>query len=300
MKFDKSIKTIFQNFIAAVTLVQLVLGIIWLVNGAISGKASVAGIIYFAAFLVLAVVYYLAGSKEVGIIVLYIISMPLVIHGLTSKEHIIGMPKAPAGSIEQLAVQRFAWPDLNGMREIEEYTEWPDGLLVGASSDPKFLWTDMFPKIESHLGAAELKRLCKQSVSNGLANNKRGILLDMAAEGGAYLFSPVTVVSGMILGNAGRTGADFDEFTEGYPKLFRFYFLFGCFSFAVIFILGVIANIACHVKIKPVKPILLLIVIVLYNLFFTVRGFDYKNSVYIIAIWIYILTASLRRENAGN
>lgn len=299
MGFSKIANTIFKNFIMAITLIQVVFAIIWIIMNAAAGKTTVFGIIYFLAFLVLSVLVFLVGKRTAAFILAYIISMPLVLHTMTSDGHVLGMPEAPAGDIKQLFVQRLAWPELRGMEELYDAPDWANGLLVAATCDPKAMWTELFPEVETHMGPSELNRISESAINYALANNKRGIVLSAAAEGVSYVFSPVAVLYNLSGSDGSRSGINYAEFVSLMPKLFGFYFKFGCIAWIFALLTGLFSVFTSQGRKHIIGCFLILLLFVFYNLFFPVRGFDYKNSVYIIVTWLFFLSGSVRREDVN-
>ncbi|MCQ2519003.1 MAG: hypothetical protein MJ107_00585 [Lachnospiraceae bacterium] len=297
MELSKTADAIFKNLIMVITAVQVVLALIWIVVNAVAGKTTVFGIVYFVSFLIISAVFLISGKRTVGIIIAYLISMPLILHGLTSDNHVFGMPEAPAGSAKQLVVQRLAWPELRGMNELYSVSGWADGLLFEATCDSRALWTKLFPEIESHMGREELNRISNNAISDAVAFNKRGIVKGLITEGVGYAFTPISVLCNLCGTDGSRSGIYYSDFTSLLPQLFGFYFKFGCIAWIIIMLSGIFSFAVSRKKEKLGKYILIMALLIAYNLFFPVRGVDYKNSTYIIALWLFIFSGSVRRNN---
>ena len=285
------------------TAVQLVLAVVWLVLTKPGLSDLLIGIVSIAA--VTALVLFLLKEKfdkrYVVLILVYVLSMPVVLDTAASKGHIAALPDAPKASMEELMVQRFVWPRFFEMTDFSEYDFASEGLALSLSASPELLYTDYYPLMRENLSGDALSGEYKGRVSFALSSYKKAMAKEMTAEFAAYFFAPVSIVkeSFSYLHVTNAYARNYEVFSDKAPLLSKIYMRFGCISFLVLTVLGMLVSIINkEVKAKRVVLSVLFIgAITLYNLFFPVRGFDHKNSIVILLIYAMVVFRSMREHN---
>jgi len=286
-----------------VTGVQLVLATVWLVLRKPSIADVLIGIVSITAVTALVLFLSKRASNRAMIVaaLIYFVTMPVVLDTAVSKGHIAGLPAAPEASIEELMVQRFVWPRFFEMTDFSEYDFASEGLALSVTASPELLYTDYFPLMRENLSSEALAHEYKERVSFAFSSYKKAMAKEMTSEFGAYFFSPVSLVkeSFSYLETTNLYARNYETFSDNSPVLSKIYMRFGCISFLFLILLGMLtALVNKEVKVKKVVLSILCIgVITLYNLFFPVRGFDYKNTVIILMIYAPVIFRSMREHN---
>lgn len=287
-----------------VTVIQAVLAFVWLFKRGTTVFDTGLGILSIVAMVLLILKIFVGrfeSKRSAVLFVIYILTIPTVLDGAVSKGHIAGLPDAPEASFEELMVQRFVWPRFFEMTDFSEYDFASEGLALSLSASPELLYTDYFPLMRENLSADELSNEYKERVTFSLSSYKKAMAKEMSGEFAAYFFAPVSVVkeSFFRLSTTNAYARDYETFSDKSPMLSKIYMRFGCISFLVLTLLGMLSAVM-NKEVKAKRVVLSVIcigVIALYNLFFPVRGFDYQNSIVILFIYAMTIFRSLREHN---
>ena len=241
------------------------------------------------------------GKKWFYTAAVYIITLPIVLDAALLSGSIAGLPKAPAAGFTKLCVQRFAWPYFYEMSGFDEIEYLPEGTALALSVSPKRLYTGLYPVIDANYPEGEAGQMYKDFTALALNTHKKDIALQAFREFTAYAFTPYSVIKDYISGLecVSNNGDNYDEFTSGNRRLSRIYFYFSAFAFAFMTVTG-LADLIVNREFSLKRTLILtalVAVVSLYDIFFTVRGFDHRNSVLILLIWACIITAPLRRKD---
>ena len=286
-----------------VTGVQLVLATVWIVLRKPSIADVLIGIVSIVAVTALVLFLSKRASNRAMIIaaLIYFVTMPVVLDTAVSKGHIAGFPDTPKASIEELMVQRFVWPRFFEMTDFSEYDFASEGLALSLSASPELLYTDYYPLMRENLSNEGLANEYKERISFALSSYKKAMAKETVSEFAAYFFAPVSIVKESFshLETTNLYARNYEAFSDKSPVLSKIYMRFGCISFLLLTLLGMLNTLLNkEVKVKRVVISVLCIgVITLYCLFFPVRGFDYKNTVIILLIYGMTVFRSLREHN---
>ena len=286
-----------------VTALQLVLAAVWLVLRKPSVADLIIGIVSIAAVTALALFIFgkTSDKRLMAVAIVYVLTLPVVLDTAASKGNIAGFPAAPKASFEELMVQRFVWPRFFEMTDFSEYDFASEGLALSLSASPELLYTDYYPLMRENLSDEGLAYEYKERVSFALSSYKKAMAKEMISEFGTYFFAPVSIVKESFshLETTNLYARNYEAFSDKSPAFSKIYMRFGCISFLVLTLLGMLnALLNKEVKVKRVVISVLCIgVITLYCLFFPVRGFDYKNTVIILLIYGMTVFRSLREHN---
>ena len=286
-----------------VTGVQLVLATVWIVLRKPSIADVLIGIVSITAVTALVLFLSKRASNRAMIVaaLIYFVTMPVVLDTAVSKGHVAGLPDTPKASIEELMVQRFVWPRFFEMTDFSEYDFASEGLALSLSASPELLYTDYYPLMRENLSDEGLANEYKERISFALSSYKKAMAKEMTSEFAAYFFSPVSLVKESFshLETTNLYARNYEAFSDKSPVLSKIYMRFGCISFLLLTLLGMLNTLLNkEVKVKRVVISILCIgVITLYCLFFPVRGFDYKNTVIILLIYGMTVFRSLREHN---
>ncbi len=286
-----------------VTGVQLVLATVWIVLRKPSIADVLIGIVSIVAVTALVLFLSKRASNRAMIIaaLIYFVTMPVVLDTAVSKDHIAGLPDTPKASIEELMVQRFVWPRFFEMTDFSEYDFASEGLALSLSASPELLYTDYYPLMRENLSDEGLANEYKERISFALSSYKKAMAKETVSEFAAYFFAPVSIVKESFshLETTNLYARNYEAFSDKSPVLSKIYMRFGCISFLLLTLLGMLNTLLNkEVKVKRVVISVLCIgVITLYCLFFPVRGFDYKNTVIILLIYGMTVFRSLREHN---
>jgi len=287
----------------AVTSIQTVLAIIWFGSTKLTFLKSFIGFVSVAAVVVLtlSVTKKKIGKKWFYTAAVYIITLPIVLDAALLSGNIAGLPKAPAAGFTKLCVQRFAWPYFYEMGGFEGNDYFEAGTALVLSVSPKYLYTDLYPVIDANYPEDEARQIYKGFVTRALGMHKKDNALQAFREFTTYAFTPYSVIKDYISGLecVSNNGDNYDEFTSGNRRLSRIYFYFSAFAFAFMTVTG-LADLIVNKELSLKRTLILtalVAVVSLYDIFFTVRGFDHRNSVLILLIWACIIIAPLRRRD---
>lgn len=286
-----------------VTGVQLVLATVWLVLRKPSIADVLIGIVSITAVTALVLFLSKRASNRAMIVaaLIYFVTMPVVLDTAVSKGHIAGLPDAPKASFEELMVQRFAWPRIFEMTDFPEYDFASESLSLSLSASPELLYTDYYPLMRENISKEDLPIEYGERISFGLSSHKKIIAGEIASEFSTYFFAPVSLVkeSFSYLKTTNLYARNYGSFSDKSPMLSKIYMRFGCISLLLLTLLGMLTTLMNkEVKVKRVVISVLCIgIITLYCLFFPVRGFDYKNTVIILLIYVMAVFRSLREHN---
>lgn len=289
-------------YFIVIALVQAILGIIWVVLKA--GKGHISPVSFFVGIVIIvgvSMLFMLRKGKVLWIaLALYIITFPTVLDTISQTGHMALLPDKPAGNIYELCVQRFAWPNFYGNDSLTDLSFLPTGIGMELSASPQGLWTKLFPAMEENLGSEEANTCYMEITKSIVSNNKKSITVDLVSDFLSYVAAPVIPVANLHGISGSYTGENYMDFVDGTGKLGRFYFYFGCVSWAVLLLLGILS---CIVKGLPGKKsfwflFAIIVLMSLYNIFCPLRGFDYKNASIIVICWIFIVLLPIRRKNA--
>ena len=288
-----------KYFFITVTALQTLCAIIWLVIKAKNGDLSVWGLVTVLSVVLLVTLPVFKDKKTVLLLSIFIFTLPTVL-GTAASGHLFGLPDKPAGSFEQLLVQRFVWP-YNSEISYSYYLDvLPSDEITGLSKDAELLFTDLFPAVENkyHTYSPEVY---KEYARRALESQKSKMLPDMLKEFAEYFFTPVTACANA-LGITGSADADaYSYFAEGTGKFGRFYMIFSGTAFVILAAFGIFTGIL-NKTVPGVKTTLIclmaVILITLYDFFFPVRGFDFRNGCLITLVWaVYIAFYSLKERH---
>lgn len=232
------------------------------------------------------------GQRKI-LVALYLFSMPLLLDTAVSKGHIAGLPDAPVGTVQELALQRLAWPRLAYSSYYEYYDFLPEDFGLSVTTDSKVLWTDYFPVFDENVSRENKKIIYHELSKSIFSANKKAVIFEASGDFFDNAFAPFTPLANRLGKTGSRTGQNFYKFTD-FPGarwaalLGSFYFNFGCISFLAVILLN--SSCLLMAKKKNVKGRVVLcgagiVLISLYNCYFTYRGFDYKNCGLIIILW---------------
>ena len=286
-----------------VTGVQLVLATVWIVLRKPSIADVLIGIVSIAAVTALVLFLSKRASNRAMIVaaLIYFVTMPVVLDTVVSKGHVAGLPDTPKASIEELMVQRFVWPRFFEMTDFSEYDFASEGLALSLSASPELLYTDYYPLMRENLSDEGLANEYKKRISFALSSYKKAMAKETVSEFATYFFAPVSIVKESFshLETTNLYARNYEAFSDKSPVLSKIYMRFGCISFLLLTLLGMLNTLLNkEVKVKRVVISILCIgVITLYCLFFPVRGFDYKNTVIILLIYGMTVFRSLREHN---
>ncbi len=286
-----------------VTALQLVLAVVWLVLRKPHIIDLLIGIVSVAAVTALTLLVFgkALNKRLIVLAIVYVLTLPVVLDTAASKGHIAGLPDAPKASFEELMVQRFAWPRIFEMTNFPEYDFASESLSLSLSASPELLYTDYYPLMRENISKEDLPIEYGERISFGLSSHKKIIAGEIASEFSTYFFAPVSLVkeSFSYLKTTNLYARNYGSFSDKSPMLSKIYMRFGCISLLLLTLLGMLTTLMNkEVKVKRVVLSVLCIgVITLYNLFFPVRGFDYKNTVIILLIYVMAVFRSLREHN---
>lgn len=288
-----------KYFLYIVTSVQLVAAIAWTVIKSLNGEVSLMGILSTAVALL--VFSFLAFGKDrlMWVVFAYLITLPMVLHtGATG--HIAGLPEGPQGSIKELAVQRFSWPFVYEMSYLNDYT-YPDEMdRLSLMTSPATLKSQFFDYFKGILSDSEYDELCNRVIASGLDGHKREIVTESAREMLEYMASPITLCMNMWGYPGYLAGRNMELFQRGTGFMGRLYFKFSGICLLLMIVLGIVNLFTGSVRIKWKNlpaALLTVLFISLYNIFFTTRGFNYFNSVWILILWALPALKPLRSVN---
>lgn len=279
-----------KKYICIVSVVLAVCALIWLVMQAMQKKLSllsVAGLFCLIAIALFVVWAFHVDKKEALFVVLFLVCQPFLLDTAVSGTHMLLLPDAPKGSFKELNVQRLSWPqivDISAPYDME--LGYFADIQVTVTS-PKMLWESFFPLAESKKSAEELDywygEIVKEGVDYGKTIVLKGVLKDFCSYAFAN-FSPEAHLDGL---TGTYTGANYIDFGCAENLICRFYWHFAVACQPVLLLLTV-ASLLSRRKPNAKTNLVLLAVILLvtiYDLYFPLRGFDYKNAGLIILCW---------------
>ena len=299
----KLIKDINKYYLYIVTAVQAVLALIWLVLCKHS-SVSVLGIV--SAGVVLCAVgffFFSKGKMTKYVIAAYLLTFPLILDTAIAPGHLALLPGAPAGDIEELNIQRFAWPYLVRMSYFSKFDFLDETDIREASSSTDYLWNEFFPVMEANLDPEFLPEVYREVVKTALKSYNSVMAPALLRDFAYHIASPITPYINLCGAVGSLTGKNYNAFIRGTDGFGRVYFWFGLYSFLGLMVLGIVNFIADRrfVKVKTfVFGFISVAAISLYDMYFTLRGFDYKNTAWITIIYILLFLIPLRRENVDN
>lgn len=289
-KMKEKYTNLSKLYIKIVSVILTLCAVIWLVLKAMQGKlfvSSIAGILSVLALSMLVMWLFKTERKQALFIMLFLVCQPFLLDAAVSGKHMCLLPDAPKGTITQLNVQRFAWPQIVDVSA-------PYDMELGYFADiqvtvtsPKMLWESFFPLAESKKSTEELSYWYKEIVKEGVDYSKtivaKGILKDFASYAFAN-FSPEFHLSGL---TGTYTGDNYISFGAASRFFERFYWHFAVASQVGLLLLSIASLIG---KRKPSKKVnlsclILILAVTLYDIYFPLRGFDYKNAGLIILCW---------------
>ncbi len=299
----KIIDLLHKYVFVAVTLIQAVLATIWFGSAKLTFLKAFIGFVSVAAVVVLmlSVTKRKIGKKWFYTAAVYIITLPIVLDAALLSGNIAGLPKAPVAGFNKLCVQRFAWPYFYEMGGFEGNDFFEAGTALVLSISPKYLYTDLFPVIDANYPEDEARQIYKGFVTRALGMHKKDNAVQAFCEFTAYAFTPYSVIKDYMsgLGCVSNNGDNYDEFTAGNRRLSSIYFRFAAFAFVFLTVTGLantIVNKAFSLK-RTLIGTGIVVLVSLYDIFFTVRGFDHRNSVLILLVWVCLIIAPLRRRD---
>ncbi len=299
----KLIKDINRFYLYIVTAVQAVLALIWLILCK-HAVVSVLGIVSACAVLCAVGFFFLPKGKMTKyVIAAYLLTFPLILDTAIAPGHLALLPSAPAGNVEELNVQRFAWPYLVRMSYLSKFDFLDETDIREASSSTDYLWNEFFPVMEANLDPEFLPEVYREVVKTALKTYKSVMTPVLLRDLAYHIVSPITPYINLCGAKGSLTGKNYNAFILGTDGFGRIYFWFGLYSFLGLLILGVVNLFTDRrfVKVKTfVFGFITVAAISLYDMYFTVRGFDYKNTAWITILYILLFLIPLRRENVDN
>ena len=287
----------------AVTAIQVVLAIIWAVSSHFRFSKALVGFVSVSAVTVLILVTVHKGlsKKWLYTAAVYLMTLPIVLDAALLSGSIAGLPKAPAAGFTKLCVQRFAWPYFYEMGGFDENEYFPDGTALVLAVSPKHLYTDLYPVIDANYSKSDAEQMYKDYISLALDTHKKDIAMRAFREFAAYASTPYSVIKDYLsgLGCVSNNGDNYDEFVAGNRSVARMYFYFSTIAFAFMTVTGfadLVINKEISLK-RFLSGAAFVTLVSLYNIFFTVRGFDHRNSVLILLVWACLIIAPLRRKD---
>lgn len=216
------------------------------------------------------------------------------------------------GNVEKsfnfLCMQRFAGREVSISSDIIEtcYNIDLSYEMRQAEKVPEKLGLEFASKFEAHAGKENAEAIYAVIYKNALAKGPRHYLPDMIKDYFLYLFTPISTgyvwvnnVTGTLIFNPIRL------FVREAYSLFEIYLLFGAVSafvllFASLYLLvRKLLNKSGNTYVKPVCIVLLIgFVLPAYGVFGCLRGFDYRNTLFNVAMWpiLYVFLHSKKED----
>lgn len=286
-------------FLTSVTVIQCFFAAILIAGCVKAGKFSILSLIVFAAFVCFTA--FLTMKKKLWLpVAIYILTMPVILDTVVSGEHFAGLPEKPKGSFQELKVQRLVWPYISEMGYSYGLDVMDDLAYVKLSVSSKSLWEDFFPAVEAKYGdyAGEIYN---RYTELSMESQKRKVIPEIGSDFCDYVFAPVTTELNFFGHTGSFNGENYNDLKHRMGEFGRVYYHFGFAAFAIIVALGLLSMFVNKsfpgVKISIVA-FLLVAIISLYDIFFVLRGFDYKNAAPITLIWALYWCGALRGKNA--
>lgn len=294
-----STKTL-KYFLYIVTAVQFVPAVIWTVIKAGMHEVSIPGIITTVIALIVFSFLFFEKKSVMWVVFVYLLTLPCILQA-GSSGHLAGLPEAPAGSFKELCAQRFSWPYICDMGFLDDYTYPEEMDRLSLMTSPSTMWNLFFGEYREKLCESDYDILLNRIIETGLSSNKTDIGIRGIKDTLQYLFTPVTICMNMAGYPGYLAGRNMTAFRNGTGNLGRVYFSFSAVSFLILFVLGIL-NIFINRPGISFKSVLagafVVLFISLYNIFFTVRGFNYLNSSWIVMLWTVVALWPLGSENA--
>ena len=288
-------------YLATVTAIQLLCAALWLTFRLLSGEKVSFLCLFIALVVIAAVGAFVFGKRKLWVVsVLFVFTMPQVFH-TAATGNIALLPDAPRGSIIKLSVQRFSWPNLYKMG----YTYFIEGVdqdnVLNLTTSPEKLWDEFFPGIEAFYGDYSTE-IYKVFVKTSMQSFKGEIVCDILWDFMDHFFAPFTTELNLAgIRSGSYSGDNYRDFTAGSRKIGSFYIHFGFASFVGLLILGILSAIA-RVRKPNIHGMLMCLegmaLISVYDIFFPLRGFDYKNAAWIMIIAGFYILYAMRDVNA--
>ena len=296
-------KDINKFYLYIVTALQVVMAFIWLIIRK-PERLSVLGIVSACVVLCAVGFFFLSKEKKTKfVIAAYLLSFPLILDTAISKGHLALLPNAPVGSIEELNVQRFAWPYLAKISYFSRFDFLNEGIIREASSSTDYLWDEFFPIMEENIDPSFLPEVYREISKTALKSYKSIMAPVLLRDLAYHIFSPVTPYINLKGAYGSLTGQNYSAFISGTKGFGRVYFWFGSYSFLGLLVLGIVNFIADRrfIRVKTfVCGLAAVLFISLYDMYFTFRGFDYKNTAWIIILYALLFLIPLRRDDVDN
>lgn len=291
------ISEIKKKFIYVLTGVQVIFFLLWLVlwilSGEFGGFKGVLGLLCMVGITVFAFMIFVKDKKKRLIGIIYFITLPVVIHTALSGSNYFGCPAKPVGNMKELAIQRITWPyfcEIGYSYELE--TEDKQGFFDVAVS-PSSVFDTFLPDVYAHYDEETAEVVLENLIKAAFDMHKKDIAIEWSKDIACYLTAPYVDLFLLTKADSLNHANNLFDFYKAGGKLPVVYFRFSMLGFFLLSLITVLEKIVLKEKIsfrKLLIPVGLIILISLYCSYFTLRGFDYKNSVWILMIytlWIF-------------
>lgn len=160
---------------------------------------------------------------------------------------------------------------------------------------------DVFmPSLEMTLGRQRSREILKELIAVSWEYSKGRITKEILWDEAGYLFSPL-ILPLQLKGRAyeSYSGLNYRQFLQVAPRLGSFYMRYGCLWFAVVLAIRGLHFLTAERRVD--KPVCIYTALTVggMSLWYSLSSagrMDYRNTVYILCVWLIWLTDLLRRE----
>lgn len=197
-------------------------------------------------------------------------------------------------------LQRFVWPHFSEITYTFylEQTGYDSSVAHANYLSSEYMWDTFVPSLYEHYGDAGKEVVERYVDEFGFTIRKKDNIIEWSKDILSYFFAPYTIMANEDGKGFSKTGKLYNEFTKHGPLsslYWRFSDMFTAFftAYSVIGLVSLlfIKKVKRYVGMKlffnrfSLNALLFTLAFSLYVSFFTLRGFDYRNAVWMCIIW---------------